>query len=122
MGKMKQMATDVSKLMGFGGIINKQVMETSQVVYNHLVEQKKERQQVINSVIESMKNAKKERLFRQGKLMKVVCAWCEKEGKDGFLGYKEGGSGVTHGICKAHSEQVLREADEFKALALGETK
>ena len=108
MGKMKQMATDVSKLMGFGGIINKQVMATSQVVYNHLVEQKKERQQVISSVIESMKNAKKERLFKQGKLMKVVCAWCKEE-----TGYKEGNGipeQVTHGICEECAEKLVKEA------------
>ena len=61
-----------------------------------------------------------ETLFRQGKLMRVVCSWCVADGKDGFLGYKEGGSGVTHGICPAHSEQMLREADELKALALGD--
>ena len=66
-----------------------------------------------------------ERLFRQGKLMKSVCAWCEKAGKDGFMGYKEGNGvpgQVTHGICPEHLEQVSREADKFKRLALGETK
>jgi len=105
-GKIKQMATDVSKLMGFGGIINKQVMETSQVVYNHLIEQKKERQQVINSVIESMKNAKKERLFRQGKLMKRVCAWCGE-----CMGYKEGDGipeQITHGICQTCKDKMVK--------------
>lgn len=41
--------------------------------------------------------------------MRVVCAWCRREGRTGFLGYREPLSdmSVTHGICPEHYEQVL---------------
>jgi hypothetical protein len=41
--------------------------------------------------------------------MRVVCAWCSREGRTGFLGYREPLSdvSVTHGICPEHYEGVL---------------
>ena len=41
--------------------------------------------------------------------MRVVCAWCQREGRTGFLGYREPLSdlSVTHGICPEHYESVL---------------
>ena len=41
--------------------------------------------------------------------MRVVCAWCQREGRTGFLGYREplSDTGVTHGICPEHYESVL---------------
>ena len=49
---------------------------------------------------------KKERLFRQGKLMKRVCAWCNKE-----MGYKEGDGipeQITHGICQTCKDKMVK--------------
>lgn len=41
--------------------------------------------------------------------MRVVCAWCQREGRTGFLGFREPlrDPGVTHGICPEHYESVL---------------
>lgn len=41
--------------------------------------------------------------------MRVVCAWCHREGRTGFLGYREPltDMSVTHGICPEHYEGVL---------------
>jgi hypothetical protein len=43
--------------------------------------------------------------------MKAVCAWCEREGKPGYLGDREPSedSGTTHGICPSHRAQVLED-------------
>jgi hypothetical protein len=42
-------------------------------------------------------------------LMKVVCAWCEREGQPSYLGEREpsGNLATTHGICLSHMEQSL---------------
>jgi hypothetical protein len=41
--------------------------------------------------------------------MKVVCAWCLREGKLGDLGEREPlkNPGVTHSICASHTDQLL---------------
>ena len=41
--------------------------------------------------------------------MKVVCAWCEREGKRAYLGECEpyDNPATTHGICSRHKEQSL---------------
>src|SRR5207249_10354711 len=41
--------------------------------------------------------------------MKVVCAWCEREGKPSYLGEWEpyDNPATTHGICSRHKEQAL---------------
>jgi hypothetical protein len=41
--------------------------------------------------------------------MKVVCAWCEREGKRAYLGECEpyDNPATTHGICPRHKEQSL---------------
>ncbi|HUF94037.1 MAG TPA: hypothetical protein VMR23_16800 [Candidatus Limnocylindria bacterium] len=41
--------------------------------------------------------------------MRIVCAWCQREGRTGFLGFREPLSdmSVTHGICPEHYEDVL---------------
>lgn len=41
--------------------------------------------------------------------MRIVCAWCQREGRTGFLGFREPLSdmSVTHGICPEHYEGVL---------------
>jgi hypothetical protein len=41
--------------------------------------------------------------------MKVVCAWCEREGKPSYLGEWEpyDNPATTHGICPRHKEQAL---------------
>jgi hypothetical protein len=41
--------------------------------------------------------------------VKVICAWCQRQGRTGFLGYREplADMSVTHGICPEHYEAVL---------------
>lgn len=41
--------------------------------------------------------------------MKVVCAWCRREGRPAILGEREpfDDPGETHGICGRHRRQVL---------------
>lgn len=41
--------------------------------------------------------------------MKVVCAWCEREGQPSYLGDREPSENLatTHGICLSHKEQSL---------------
>ena len=41
--------------------------------------------------------------------MRIVCAWCHREGRTGFLGFREplSDTSVTHGICPEHYEGVL---------------
>jgi hypothetical protein len=41
--------------------------------------------------------------------MKVVCAWCEREGQPSYLGEREPSENLatTHGICLSHKEQSL---------------
>jgi hypothetical protein len=41
--------------------------------------------------------------------MRVVCAWCEREGKPSYLGEREPYDNLTttHGICPRHIEQAL---------------
>ncbi|CAI4034102.1 hypothetical protein DNFV4_04546 [Nitrospira tepida] len=38
--------------------------------------------------------------------MKIVCAWCQREGKPGFIReiHPTVDQRVSHGICQAHSE------------------
>jgi hypothetical protein len=41
--------------------------------------------------------------------MRAVCAWCRREGREGYLGNREplSNPGETHGICARHQEAVL---------------
>ncbi len=41
--------------------------------------------------------------------MKVVCSWCQSEGKPGLIGEKPplDDATETHGICRQHEQQVL---------------
>lgn len=41
--------------------------------------------------------------------MKIICAWCERDGLPAFLGEREplDDLSVTHGICPRHMAQVL---------------
>ncbi len=41
--------------------------------------------------------------------MKAYCAWCRREGREGYLGEREPLSvpDETHGICPRHREEVL---------------
>jgi len=50
-----------------------------------------------------------------GILMKVVCSWCQSEGRKTFLGLKasRADSRISHGICQRHAG-LLRTA-EFTA-------
>jgi hypothetical protein len=41
--------------------------------------------------------------------MKVVCAWCEREGQPAYLGECEpyDNPATTHGLCQRHKKQAL---------------
>ena len=43
--------------------------------------------------------------------MKVVCAWCQKEGRNGVLGEREpfDDTTETHGVCAMHSEKLIEQ-------------
>ncbi len=48
--------------------------------------------------------------------MKLLCAWCEKEGKPAFLADVEPleDPSKTHGICPAHRRQVEDEVTRLR--------
>jgi len=41
--------------------------------------------------------------------MKIVCAWCRRDGKPGYLGEREplDNPELTHGICAHHTAELL---------------
>lgn len=51
--------------------------------------------------------------------MKVICAWCEKEGKPSLIGEKEplDDEMESHGLCPEHRKQVEDELARHRALA-----
>ncbi len=57
-------------------------------------------------------------IHREG-MMKHVCAWCEKEGKNAYLGEVPGPhEEVTHGICAAHYGALDQALQRVKARRL----
>jgi len=50
---------------------------------------------------------------KQKRIHPVYCAWCQAEGIKTIVGWStiEG----SHGVCKYHFKQVLREADHVQA-------
>lgn len=51
--------------------------------------------------------------------MKLICAWCRKEGKPALMADKEplDDSSESHGLCPDHRKQVEEELIRFKAEA-----
>jgi hypothetical protein len=51
--------------------------------------------------------------------MKLVCAWCVKDGKAGVLGDIEplDDPAVTHGICPAHRQEIEAELIQAREAA-----
>jgi len=46
--------------------------------------------------------------------MRVVCAWCEKEGKEGFIKDIDGPNDqISHGICGRHESEMLNELEHM---------
>lgn len=43
--------------------------------------------------------------------MKILCAWCEEEGKQALIGVTESGpcAMATHGICRQHEVVLLKQ-------------
>src|SRR5919201_7080166 len=41
--------------------------------------------------------------------MRVICAWCQQEGRSGLLRIREplDDPGETHGICERHQQQIF---------------
>jgi len=55
--------------------------------------------------------------FAQHKIiMKVICAWCEQEGKETLIG--EAGlydrPMTSHGICEAHKKVLLTQIEDLR--------
>ena len=48
--------------------------------------------------------------------MKVICAWCEQEGKEMLIGevgqYER--PMTSHGICGAHKKVILKQIEELR--------
>lgn len=52
--------------------------------------------------------------------MKVVCAWCQRQGRPAVLSEKDSQhEGVSHGICDDHALVLLAEARRAQANAKG---
>lgn len=53
--------------------------------------------------------------------MRIICAWCLEEGREGFIGEKEPMDDVreTHGICRAHQCSVLAEWEQSLPVSAG---
>ncbi|MBI2162237.1 MAG: hypothetical protein HYU25_17970 [Candidatus Rokubacteria bacterium] len=51
--------------------------------------------------------------------MKTICAWCEKEGKEAFIGAKEplADESETHGICGEHRRELEARVIELRKAA-----
>jgi len=51
--------------------------------------------------------------------MKILCAWCQKEGKPALMGEREplDDPAETHGLCPEHRRQVEAEFARVKAEA-----
>lgn len=49
--------------------------------------------------------------------MKIVCAWCEKEGLTSLMGEKPpySSDAISHGMCEFHQEKFLEDAVRTKA-------
>lgn len=46
--------------------------------------------------------------------MLVLCAWCQKEGKETVIkGDPNEGGQVSHGICDPHQEKMLAQISEI---------
>lgn len=41
--------------------------------------------------------------------MRIMCAWCQGEGKDGFIREAPGESPDSHGVCRSHYNILLKE-------------
>ena len=51
------------------------------------------------------------RVMRRKSMLKRVCSWCSKTMGYKYMGYKDGGEGVTHGICPECYAKVLDEIE-----------
>ena len=49
-------------------------------------------------------------------MMKVICAWCEREGKEGVMGEKEGPDLTTHSVCDEHQKKLLADVMRLREL------
>ena len=50
--------------------------------------------------------------------MRVICAWCQREGRSGFLREREplDDPGETHGICLRHQQLVAQMYERGHAI------
>lgn len=46
--------------------------------------------------------------------MKVVCAWCQAEGKETVMREGESDGPLSHGICAMHQEKMLKDIEAGK--------
>lgn len=47
--------------------------------------------------------------------MKVYCAWCEKAGRDPYMGEKEPlhDSSISHGLCQRCEDDMMQQTAEL---------
>ena len=133
MGKINKIATEISEKMGLDGFISdgfrtylhkaKTQGEKDFITFhandrerlNELLSDEfrpsVDKRMMAKGLAKLTDELKNEIAWERGSLMKSVCAWCEKAGKDGFMGYKKS-NGIpkqeTHGICKECAEKVKR--------------
>jgi len=44
--------------------------------------------------------------------MLVVCAWCQREGKETIIKDGDRSGPISHGMCQMHSGKMLKEIEE----------
>ena len=110
MGLMKKMVEDISVSLGLEGEITPDVKCVAErVLAAHKETDAQRKAMETASIAKLMRELRQEVAFEQGKLSKVVCAWCEQAGNDGYMGYKPGTGEITHSCCAEHFKQVMEE-------------
>ena len=129
MGKMKNMAMEISCNLGLGGEITPEVIEITDMVLKHHQQAGYERQALMALGIERLKdailaeNTKPETLkvifqneeyrYPPATVLNLMgkyacqCCVCKKiyDSKDGYTG----GYGITHGYCEKHYKEAMEE-------------
>lgn len=105
MGLMKKMAEDISVSLGLDGEINADVICVAErVLEAHRINEPFQKAMETARIAKLMRQLQDE-MFEDGEIAMRVCAWCKAEGKNGFMGYTRG-SGITHGICEYHADEI----------------
>jgi len=104
MGKMKEMAIDISYSLGLDGDITPDVTCIAErVLAVHRENDSKRKVTELMGIGRLMRELRQEIAFDQGRLCKRICAWCEET-----MGYIEG-QGITHGICQSCAAKLMSD-------------